>query len=283
MKKFILAIFGLILSFIKGILAFISTILVVIAFIIGLAIFYTFWILPDLNPDANETKLTDFSPYLVDATLAIEAPFYSHNHSETANQKNHFIKYADFCSPVYNECDPILQTLVNQKLSRSKASTLKYDVDGILLSIKFNLKYGKDQILETYLNNAYYEEYVKGAKDAAEDIFEKSVKDLSLAESAFLAGLPYDPQNLKVNKPEEKENIEEISEIKDELESEIVDEEEVEENESLDNEDVNIYENGRQDLVLEEMLKYGMITKKELNQALEDIKNKTIINDDSDE
>src|SRR5439155_6260761 len=59
-------------------------------------------------------------------------------------------------------------------------------------------KYSKEQILEIYLNEIYYGSLSYGVDAAANTYFGKRVRDLTLAQSAMLAGLPqlpgdYDP------------------------------------------------------------------------------------------
>jgi penicillin-binding protein 1C len=51
----------------------------------------------------------------------------------------------------------------------------------------------KDSILEQYLNRVSYGSSIRGAESAAWRYFHKHASDLSLAESAFLAGLPNAP------------------------------------------------------------------------------------------
>ena len=51
----------------------------------------------------------------------------------------------------------------------------------------------KDQILEGYLNTAYFGRGAYGVQTAARSYFRKDVSDLTLAESAFLAGLIHMP------------------------------------------------------------------------------------------
>jgi membrane peptidoglycan carboxypeptidase len=53
--------------------------------------------------------------------------------------------------------------------------------------------YTKDQILEMYLNQVPYGGTAWGIESASQTYFDKSVKDLSLAETALLAGLPAAP------------------------------------------------------------------------------------------
>lgn len=86
----------------------------------------------------------------------------------------------------------ITQQLVKNVLLSSERS-LPRKIKELLLAIQVDKKYSKDQILEMYLNNIPYGGAAIGVEAAAETYFGKSVKDLNLAQSAFLAGLPQSP------------------------------------------------------------------------------------------
>ncbi|NJN80475.1 MAG: hypothetical protein HC797_08375 [Anaerolineales bacterium] len=63
----------------------------------------------------------------------------------------------------------------------------------IILAAEITRRYSKDEILELYLNEIYYGNLAYGIEAAAETYFGKTAKDLTLAEAAFLAGLPQSP------------------------------------------------------------------------------------------
>jgi penicillin-binding protein 2A len=58
---------------------------------------------------------------------------------------------------------------------------------------KIEMTYSKDEILLLYLNNIYYGDGQWGIQRAAKNYFGKNTEDLSLSESALLAGLPKAP------------------------------------------------------------------------------------------
>ncbi|MEA5153833.1 penicillin-binding protein [Raineyella sp.] len=60
-------------------------------------------------------------------------------------------------------------------------------------AIALEKRLSKDQILERYLNIAYYGDGAYGVEAAARHFFNKSAKDLDLAEAAMLAGLVQSP------------------------------------------------------------------------------------------
>lgn len=61
------------------------------------------------------------------------------------------------------------------------------------LSYRLEQEYSKDEIFQIYLNKIYYSDGVYGVKAAAKYYFNKDLKDLNLAEEAYLAGLPQVP------------------------------------------------------------------------------------------
>jgi penicillin-binding protein 1A len=62
-----------------------------------------------------------------------------------------------------------------------------------LLAFMLERRYSKDRILELYLNQIYFGHGAFGVEAAAQTFFGKSVSQLTLAESALLAGLPKAP------------------------------------------------------------------------------------------
>ncbi len=62
------------------------------------------------------------------------------------------------------------------------------------LSYRLEQEYSKDDIFQVYLNKIYYSDGVTGIKAAAKYYFNKDLKDLNLAEEAYLAGLPQVPR-----------------------------------------------------------------------------------------
>ncbi|MGN7311262.1 PBP1A family penicillin-binding protein [Alkalicoccobacillus gibsonii] len=91
----------------------------------------------------------------------------------------------------------ITQQLVkNLFLNQEKALTRK--VQEQYLAIKLEQQYSKEQILTMYLNQVYLGRAGYGVKIAAESYFDKSLEELTIADSALLAGIPrrpsyYDP------------------------------------------------------------------------------------------
>ena len=62
-----------------------------------------------------------------------------------------------------------------------------------ILAWRLAQAYSKDEILELYLNQTYYSHLAYGVEAAARTFFDKSARDLDLAEAALIAGLPQAP------------------------------------------------------------------------------------------
>lgn len=73
------------------------------------------------------------------------------------------------------------------------AGKLKRKFKELLIAVRLNRQYTKDQILELYLNEVPYGPTIYGVEAASQAYFGKSVKELSLSESALLAALPRAP------------------------------------------------------------------------------------------
>ncbi len=86
----------------------------------------------------------------------------------------------------------ITQQLVKSALLTPER-TIQRKIKEAILSYFVDKFYSKDQILEMYLNQVSYGGTAWGVEAAAQMYFGKSVKDLDLAESSLLAGLPAAP------------------------------------------------------------------------------------------
>jgi penicillin-binding protein 1A len=75
----------------------------------------------------------------------------------------------------------------------TRAKTLRRKLWEITIARRIEKAFGKDEILELYLNQIYLGEGLYGVEAAAEGYFGKPAARLSLAESAMLAALPKAP------------------------------------------------------------------------------------------
>ncbi|MEC4890661.1 MAG: PBP1A family penicillin-binding protein [Nitrospira sp.] len=86
---------------------------------------------------------------------------------------------------------------ITQQLARSLFLSAERSYDRklreLILAYKMEAVSSKEQILETYLNQIYFGQGAYGVASAAQSYFGKEIGTLTLAESAFLAGLPKSP------------------------------------------------------------------------------------------
>jgi membrane peptidoglycan carboxypeptidase len=137
--------------------------------------------------------LDEISPFLADATIATEDPnFYTHPGVDPvgiARAVYYAVKDRDLSGPGGST---ITQQLV--KLTYlSPERTLTRKVKEAILAAEITRRYPKDTILTIYLNEIYYGNLAYGIEAAAETYFGIPASELTLAQSAMLAGLPQAP------------------------------------------------------------------------------------------
>ena len=136
-------------------------------------------------------ELKDVSIELRNATIAIEDKnFYKHQGVSQIGILRAVLNIA--LKRKIQGGSTITQQLIKNVLLTSQ-QTIPRKVKEIILAVLVEQKYNKDQIFQMYLNEAPYGGSFWGIGSAAKGYFDKSPKDLTLVESAFLAGLPQRP------------------------------------------------------------------------------------------
>jgi penicillin-binding protein 1A len=139
----------------------------------------------------NLTPIKEIPQVMKDAVLSIEdARFYQHGGLDylgliRAGIANLSKRKSQGASTI------TMQVARNVYLSTEKTYTRK--IYEILLTFKLEHLLTKDQILEIYMNQIFLGNRAYGFASAAETYFGKSLKDISIAEAAMLAGLPKAP------------------------------------------------------------------------------------------
>ncbi len=123
--------------------------------------------------------------------------------------------------------------ITNWGYQRATQKTFKRKIYELLLARRLEERFTKEQILYLYLNQVYLGHNAYGVQAAAENYFRKNVGDLTLGEMALLAGLPQSPSGFSPFMHPERAKK-------------------------------------RRRYVLEQMLKHGMITKAERDQAAQE-------------
>ncbi len=149
-------------------------------------------IIYEMYKDKNRVpvKVDDISQYVMDATVAIEDKrFYQHN-----GVSEYGIMRAAFNNLIGNPQggSTITQQLIKNVLLTSERR-ISRKIKEAILAYQVEQKYSKKEILGMYLNEAPYGGTFWGVGSAAMGYFGKSPKDLTLVESAIIAGLPQNP------------------------------------------------------------------------------------------
>lgn len=155
--------------------------------------------LDDVKSDLVRKKVgsSDISPYLKQAIVATEdSDFYEHNGIVPKSLIRAVLGEVAGAS-VQTGGSTLTQQLVKMQLLSSE-TTWKRKATEIMLAMRVNKYFSKDQVLESYLNVATFGrnnagQNVAGVEAAAQGLFGVSAKDLSLPQAAFIAGLPQSP------------------------------------------------------------------------------------------
>ena len=144
------------------------------------------------------------------ATLAAEdAEFYQHPAFDIRSMFRGLVINPIFRGTSVQGGSTITQQLVKNTLLTPER-TLTRKIKELILAIRFEKKYSKDQIFEFYLNQIPYGSNAYGIESASKTFFNKSVGELTLAEASYLVSLPkapsyYSPYGSHLDKLKERQ------------------------------------------------------------------------------
>jgi membrane peptidoglycan carboxypeptidase len=156
--------------------------------------------------DRTVVSLDDISPHLKDAVIATEDhDFYNHPGIDVGG-----IMRAAFTDLVKRQTVQGASTITEQLVKNVYAGTYTTDADGVqsytlpprsieekiregLLAIKLEQSMSKDEIFAKYLNTVYFGHGAYGIEAAARTYFGKPASQLTVLESASLAGVLHAP------------------------------------------------------------------------------------------
>jgi penicillin-binding protein 1A len=152
-------------------------------------------LLDSIHDEANRevVGLNQISPNLKRAVLAIEdSYFFSHHGINPAGIARAFLANIEEGQTVEGGSTITMQLVKNLFLNPHR--TINRKVAEAVLSLRLEQVFTKDQILEMYLNQVYWGHNTYGAETAAKSYFNKDASQLTLAESAMMAGLIQAPE-----------------------------------------------------------------------------------------
>ena len=129
----------------------------------------------------DQAGMNQASQYLVDSTIAMFEPGF-------------------WTSPGYTLTgisagthSTLAQLLISNLVLDEEPPSLKRSIRERMLAAQVTAQFGRENILEWYLNSAQYGEYIYGADAAARAYFGMSATNLSLAEAAMLTAIAKTP------------------------------------------------------------------------------------------
>ncbi|HUG65902.1 MAG TPA: PBP1A family penicillin-binding protein [Gaiellaceae bacterium] len=137
-------------------------------------------------------KTEDMAPIMRQAIVAVEdRRFYEHNGVDVRGIGRALWQDVRQQSIVEGG-STITQQFVKNAYIRNER-TIARKVREAALAWQLEQRWTKDRILTAYLNTIYFGHGAYGIQQAARAYFKKSARELDLAESALLAGIPADP------------------------------------------------------------------------------------------
>ncbi len=140
------------------------------------------------------SSLDNISPYLINATISTEDKhFYSHFGFDFLR----IIKslYINLINGSTTQGASTISQQYAKNLFLDFDRTWERKIEEMWLTIQLEAHYSKEEILEGYLNTINYGHGNFGIENASKFYFNKSAKDLTLAEAAMLTGIPKSPSN----------------------------------------------------------------------------------------
>ncbi len=143
------------------------------------------------NQNRTIVSLNQIPKNLINATVAIEdKDFYRHKGFDIKGIARAI--YVDITRTDFQGGSTITQQLIKSALLTPEL-TIARKVKELTLAFWAEQQYTKDEILELYFNYIPYGGTAWGIEAASQIYFGKKVSELSLAQSAYLAGLPQAP------------------------------------------------------------------------------------------
>lgn len=142
--------------------------------------------------DSIPVALENIAQPVIDATIAVEdRKFFEHFGFDLKGLTRAVLVNLQEMNMSQGASTLTQQLARNLYLTHEKTWTRK--AKEAVYTAQLEMKYSKQQILEMYLNQIYYGHGAYGIEAASQMYFGKTARELNLAESALLAGIPKGP------------------------------------------------------------------------------------------
>ncbi len=145
----------------------------------------------------EEVSIKDVSPYVIDAVIATEDEYF-HEHKGVVPKAIFRALFQEFTnSATKSGGSTLTQQLIKNQILTNEVS-FERKAKEILLALRLEQFFEKDEILEAYLNVVPFGRdssgrNIAGIQTAAQGVFGLNADELNLPQAAFLAGLPQSP------------------------------------------------------------------------------------------
>jgi penicillin-binding protein 1A len=145
------------------------------------------------SQSAPPVNLDELPPYVPAAFLAVEdRRFYHHPGFDPVGILRAAMRNATKKGGNLAGGSTITQQLA-RNLFLSSDQNMKRKIQELIMAVKLELKFTKKEILALYLNRVYFGAGAYGIEAASQRYFNKPAKELTIAESALLAGMMKGP------------------------------------------------------------------------------------------
>lgn len=137
---------------------------------------------------ADYVTLDQMSSYVKDAVVSTEDKrFYQHHGVDPLGVMRALVGMVMHRGNIVGGGSTLTQQLAKNAFLTQEQTFIRKAKE-LFMSFELEKEYTKDQILEMYLNNAYFGNGAYGIQNAAQRYFGKNASELDLSESAILAG-----------------------------------------------------------------------------------------------
>lgn len=146
----------------------------------------------EIRSNPSYTELENLPQVYLDAVIAVEDKrFYSHPGIDLISI-GRAVKNDIQAGELVEGGSTITQQLAKNLYFNQEQSAVRKAAEGIM-AVTLEMKYGKDEILELYVNSIYFGDGYYCVADASRGYFGKEPKDMNDYESTMLAGIPNAP------------------------------------------------------------------------------------------
>lgn len=167
----------------------------------------------------NYTKLSEMPEIYLNAVIAVEDHrFYNHNGIDIISIGR--AAFNDLRTMSFIEGGSTITQQLSKNAYFTQEKRIERKIAEVFMAFSFEKHYTKKEILELYLNTAYFGNGYYTVKDASQGYFDKLPKEMNDGEAIMLAGIPNAPSvynpivNPKLAKQRQKQVIKKMVKYK---------------------------------------------------------------------